>query len=82
MNLHRLDLSGGTLAVREWDGEGRPLLGWHALGQAAAGAFAGVMAARLAAHGLHPHAIEGSDGLMQQKAMAIHKTSLSEGVSA
>jgi pimeloyl-ACP methyl ester carboxylesterase len=59
LNLHRLDLSGGTLAVREWDGAGTPLLVWHALGQAASGAFAGVMATRLAAHGLHPYAIDG-----------------------
>ena len=32
---------------------------WHALGQAASGAFAGIIAARLAAHGLRPFAIDG-----------------------
>lgn len=59
MNVRRLELSGGTLAVRDWDGDGTPLLVWHALGQAASGAFAGVMAERLTAHGLHLYAIDG-----------------------
>lgn len=59
MNVHRLDLAGRTLAVREWPGAGTPLLAWHALGQAASGAFAAIIASRLAAHGLHPYAVDG-----------------------
>lgn len=57
--MRRLDLAGGPLAVREWPGDGTPVLVWHALGQAASGAFVDVMAARLAAHGLRPLAIDG-----------------------
>lgn len=59
MNVRRLDLASGALAVREWPGDGTPVLVWHALGQAASGAFVDVMAARLAAHGLRPLAIDG-----------------------
>ena len=59
MIVNRLDLAGGTLAVREWPGDGTPVLVWHALGQAASGGVAGAIASRLAAHGLHPYAIDG-----------------------
>ena len=59
MSVRRLDLASGVLAVREWPGEGTPVLMWHALGQAASGAFAGIIAGRLAAHGLRPYAIDG-----------------------
>lgn len=58
MDIHRLDLAGGTLAVREWPGGERPLLIWHALGQAASGAFAETIATRLGAHGLRPFAVD------------------------
>jgi pimeloyl-ACP methyl ester carboxylesterase len=57
--LRHVDAGGITLAVREWPGEGTPLLAWHALGPAASGAFLDVAAAGLAAHGVRPYALDG-----------------------
>jgi pimeloyl-ACP methyl ester carboxylesterase len=58
MHVRRVDAGGTALAVREWEGTGTPLLAWHALGVAGSGAFVDVMAARLAAHGLQPYALD------------------------
>jgi len=70
MSVHRLDLAGVTLAVREWHGGGTPVLVWHALGQAASGAFAGVIARRLEVHRLHPYAID-APGFGESSALPI-----------
>lgn len=56
--MHRLEVGGTTLAVREWEGGGTPLLAWHALGQAGSGFFVDVMADRLLERGLHPRALD------------------------
>ena len=58
MRLRHVEAGGTTLAVREWPGDGTPLVAWHALGQAASGAFLDVAAARLAEHGLRPYALD------------------------
>jgi pimeloyl-ACP methyl ester carboxylesterase len=50
----------GTLAVREWsDGDGSPLVFWHALGPCASGAELVELAPRLVAAGLAPVSVDG-----------------------
>jgi pimeloyl-ACP methyl ester carboxylesterase len=50
----------GTLAVREWPGDGgTPLVFWHALGPCASGAELVELAPRLAAYGLAPVSVDG-----------------------
>jgi pimeloyl-ACP methyl ester carboxylesterase len=50
----------GTLAVREWPGDGdTPLVFWHALGPCASGAELVELAPRLAARGIAPFSVDG-----------------------
>lgn len=50
----------GTLAVREWPGDGgTPLVFWHALGPCASGAELVELAPRLSAQGIAPFSVDG-----------------------
>ena len=49
----------GTLAVRDWGGDGVPLVFWHALGPCATGAELVEVAPRLVAHGVAPLSVDG-----------------------
>ena len=50
----------GGLAVRDWGGDGVPLLFWHALGPCASGAELVEVAPRLVARGYHPYSVDGA----------------------
>ena len=50
----------GELAVRDWGGDGVPVLFWHALGPCASGAELVEIAPRLVAGGYHPYSVDGS----------------------
>lgn len=47
------------LAVRDWGGDGVPLVFWHALGPCASGAELVEVAPRLVARGYHPRSVDG-----------------------
>jgi pimeloyl-ACP methyl ester carboxylesterase len=49
----------GELAVRDWGGDGIPLLFWHALGPCASGAELVEVAPGLVAGGYHPYSVDG-----------------------
>ena len=49
----------GNVAVRDWGGDGVPLVFCHALGPCASGGELVELAPRLVAHGYHPYSVDG-----------------------
>ena len=73
----------GSLAVRDWGGEGIPLVFWHAMGPCASGAELVEVGPVLAARGYHPYSVDGpgfgaspaaTDYALRALAAKLHET--------